>query len=75
MCRLEFLRRQAGLTQEQLARKLFYSRNMISWLERERPGSELVNIRLRRAVEDYFAEPFETLMEAVRDAPRTGDAA
>jgi len=67
MTRLEYRRRAQGLTQEDLGTKILYNRNLISRLERERPASELVNKRVRAALESYFGESFARLMEPVPD--------
>jgi len=67
MTRLEYRRRAQGLTQEDLGTKILYNRNTISRLERDRPASELVNKRVRAALESYFGEPFKRLMQTVKD--------
>ena len=67
MTRLEFRRRAQGLSQEELGTKILYNRNLISRLERERPTSEFVNKRVRAALESYFGESFERLMQTVKD--------
>ena len=69
MVRLEFLRRTEGLSQVALARRLGYKTPFyICRLERYGPRPELVNDRLRSALEDYFGCPMADLFEQVRAA-------
>ncbi|MEW6114078.1 MAG: XRE family transcriptional regulator [Thermodesulfobacteriota bacterium] len=65
MTRLEFLRRQRGLTQTELGTAILYSRSIISILEHRRPNPEMVNVRIRAALERYFGESFHELMQPV----------
>lgn len=67
MTRLEYRRRLEGLTQEALGAKILYGRNTISRLERDRPSRDDVHIRVRTALETYFGESFEALMQPVQD--------
>jgi len=65
MTRLEFLRRQTGLSQTELGSRIHYGRNSISVLERKRPSPEQVCIRLKAALEQFFGEPLEKLLSPV----------
>jgi hypothetical protein len=65
MTKLEFLRRTSGMTQPELGCLIYYGRNSISILERKRPSSEQVCIRLKVALEGFFGEPLERLLSPV----------
>lgn len=67
LTRLEFLRRARGMTQADLGRAILYSRSMISVLEHTRPAPDTVSPRLKAALEVFFGESFEALMEPVGD--------
>lgn len=65
MCRLEYLRRARGLSQEALGDRVHYSGAMICRLERHLPDPAIVNRRMRAALEQYFGEPLEKLLSRV----------
>jgi len=66
---LELQRRLRGLTQDQLAEKIMFSRARISWLENCNPPIERVGRRLRGALEQFFGIPLEELLrEATAEA-------
>lgn len=65
MCRLEYLRRARGLSQQALGERIHYSGPMICRLERHLPDAMTVNRRLRAALEGYFNEPLEKLLSPV----------
>jgi transcriptional regulator with XRE-family HTH domain len=67
MTRLQLLRLQARLTQCDLARKLGYRTSFgICMIERNpRPDDPRISKRLRRALEEFFQEPYSRLIETV----------
>jgi hypothetical protein len=69
MTRLELLRRSEGLTQAALGDKILYSPMVISQLERLQLTPETVGKRLRRALEDYFSESLESLLQPIEGVP------
>jgi len=67
MTRLELHRRTLGLSQSDLAAKIHYSAPVISRLENGALTSKQTNIRLKLALEEFFKESFEALMQPVGD--------
>jgi len=65
MTRLEFERRQRGLTQADLGRSILYDRAVISRLEHQQPRPEEVNRRLKDALERFFGLDFHVLLKPV----------
>jgi len=69
MTRLEFERRQRGLTQADLGRSILYDRAVISRLEHQQPRPEDVNRRLKDALERFFGLDFDALLKPVCKVP------
>jgi len=69
---LEFARRTKGLSQADLAKKVLYSRSVISRLESCPVNPTEVHPRLRKALEAYFGRPLEDLLTEVETAALEG---
>jgi ribosome-binding protein aMBF1 (putative translation factor) len=65
MTHLEFQRRVQELSQGELARKLLYSKSVISFLETGRLVVQNVRPRLRDSLERFFNQPLERLLSPV----------